>query len=650
MRVASLPLVLAGTLAGILVGAAGCTVERESPELVGQDVRLTMIHTSDIHSRLFPYDFVPNRFEREDGLQLANKPFGGVARIASIVKDIRATSNRSLWLDSGDCFQGAPVFNLFKGEVEMRALSRAGMDAAVIGNHEFDLGAVNLYDQIANWAQFPLLAANYQFDDPTNPDAPSLRDVVQPFAVFDENGLKIAVIGMANWSSMTGIFEGGNSLGIRPITDATAVEQYVRLLRPSVDLIVLVSHLGLDEDEGLAASEVQDENEGLPLEGIDLILGGHLHIVTNPPKIIPSGDGIHNTILVHSGAFAKFVGRLDLVVKVGDDNSDPMRRSRITSFSYNNIPVDSTVPDDPEIADLLEPYALTIARNIALDGVFAFVDTEEDVKIIRNDRTGGDSQLGNLVARAMQTFSGVEAEFALTNSLGVRADFEQGKLTNEAMFNVFPFENSITVMYLSGSEIQETLDFVSRKSSERGCRTQAQVAGIWFDMVCRSTTCPDFDPDDGLPTTACAKNIWLGENCRGLKPDGTSNFEGDIDPAAGCRPVVPTGLYRVAVNDYISRGGSGFSVLKRNTSKVDTGIALRDALTVSLRNQTPCDPNRFDYLTDPTECPVTCPDPANPTAPQCARCVKIVDRYGPVSCLKSSTEAHDGRIRPLFEE
>ena len=59
---------------------------------------------------------------------------------------------------------------------------------------------------------------------------------------------------------------------------------------------------------------------------------------------------------------------------------------------------------------------------------------------------------------------------------------------------------------------------------------------------------------------------------------------------------------------------------------------------------------RFDYLTDPTECPVTCPDPANPNAPQCARCVKIVDRYGPVSCLKSSTEAHDGRIRPLFEE
>lgn len=615
----------AAAVAAVVGLATGCTVEREAPDLAGQDIRLTFIHTSDIHSRLFPYEFVPNRFERDGGLVLANKPFGGVAQISSIAKQIRATSGRSLWLDSGDCFQGAPVFNLFKGEVEMRALSEAGMDAAVIGNHEFDLGAVNLYEQVANWAKFPLLASNYLFEDPINPDAPTLKDVIQPYAIYDLDGVKVGVIGMANWSSMTGIFEGGNSLGIRPITDREAVRQYVSLLRPSVDLIVLVSHLGLDEDEGLTAAEVQDENEALPLEGVDLILGGHLHIVTNPPKIIPSGDGLHNTVLVHSGAFAKFVGRLDVVVRIGEDNGDPEKRSRITSFAYDNLPVDSRVPPDPAIAHVLEPYAETIAREIDLDGVFAFVNTTGDSKIVRNDLTGGDSQLGNLVARAMQTFSGVEAEFALTNSLGIRADFEQGRLTNEAMFNVFPFENSITVMYLSGIEIQETLDFVARKSSERGCRTQAQVSGVWFDMVCRSTTCPDNDPDDDFVPTACAKNIWLGENCRGGNPDGP------IDPASGCRPVVPTGLYRVAVNDYISRGGSGFTVLKRNTSKQDTGVALRDALTVYLRNQPKCTTDALDTVTDP----------ANPTP--------IVNRYGPVSCLSDATEAHDGRIRPVFE-
>lgn len=612
----------AGLVGAILVvGAAGCTVEQPQPNLVGQDIRMTFIHTSDIHSRLFPYDFVPNRFDREDGLLPANAPFGGVARMATIARDIRATSRRSLWLDSGDCFQGAPVFNYFKGEAELRSLSLAGMDGAVIGNHEFDLGSVNLFDQISNWAQYPLLAANYIFEDPPNPDAASLKDIVEPYHVYDVDGLKVGVIGMGNWSSMTGVFEGGNSLGIRPIDDKVALENYVRLLRPTVDLVVVVSHLGLDEDEGLTVNDVDDPNEDLPLEGVDLILGGHLHIVTDPPKIIPNDDKGNSTLLVHSGAFAKWVGRLDLVVRVGDDNSDPERRSRITAFAYDNLPVDSTVPDDPAVADLLWPYSVQINQAIDLDGVFAYVNPPEGTKITRNDLTGGDSQLGNMVARSMQTRAGVEAEFALTNSLGIRADFERGPLTVEQMFNVFPFENTITVMYLSGFEIQEMLDFVARKSAERGCRTQAQVAGVWFDMVCNGE-CPDNNPDDGFTPTACAKSIYLGEACRGADPAGA------IDPQL-CRPVVPTGLYRVAVNDYIAKGGSGFEVLKRNTSKQDTGVSLRDSLQVYMRQLQACPEDELDFTDDMDR--------------------TIRERYGAVPCISTDVEPHDGRIRPVFE-
>jgi 5'-nucleotidase len=497
------------------------------------------------------------------------------------------------------------------------------MDGAVIGNHEFDLGSANLYTQISEWASFPLLAANYVFEDSTNPDASSLRDVIEPYKIYDVDGIKIGVIGMANWSSMTGIFEGGNSLGIRPIEDSQALDRYVRLLRPVVDLVVVVSHLGLDEDEGLTQTEVEDENEGLARAGVDLILGGHLHIVTDPPKLIPNDDQGHSTVLVHSGAFARYVGRLDVVVRVGDDNNDPARRSRITGFAYRNLPVDSRTADDPEVAELLFPYSVAINKDYDLDGVIAWVNPPGEAKVTRNDTSGGDSQLGNLVARSMQTRAGVEAEFALTNSLGIRADFERGQLTIEQMFNVFPFENSITVMYLSGTEIQETFDFVARKSAERGCRSQAQVAGLWFDMVCRSSACPDSDPDDDLVPTACARNIYLGENCRGGDPDGP------IDPSL-CRPVLADGLYRVAVNDYIARGGSGYVALKRNTSKQDTGVPLRDSLQVFMRSLPPCSDTE---LTDPE-------DPNSPT---------VVAAYGVIPCIGADAEPHDGRIRPVFE-
>ena len=163
-----------------LAGLA-CTVERQPPKLAGQDVRLTFIHTSDIHSRLFPYRFVPGRIDQDYGLLKDEGPYGGIARIGAIIKEQRARASRSLWLDSGDCFQGAPVFNQWRGEAEFRALSGLGLDGAVLGNHEFDGGSNNLYEQIVNWAGFPLLAANYYFENPDAPTAPKLREVVQPF-------------------------------------------------------------------------------------------------------------------------------------------------------------------------------------------------------------------------------------------------------------------------------------------------------------------------------------------------------------------------------------------------------------------------------------------------------------------------------------
>lgn len=624
--------VTAGVVATVCL-AAGCTVERPQPNLVGQDIRLTIIHTSDIHSRLFPYNFVPNTFDQDYGLLPANAPFGGIARMATIAKRIRRESPRSLWLDSGDAFQGAPVFNMFRGEAEMRALSLAGMDGEVLGNHEFDLGAKNLFEKIDAWSQFPHLAANYAWDDAVNRSMPpSLRDVIRPFQVYDLDGLKVGVIGMGNQDTLSSIYEGGNSLGFRPIEDRIVLDQYTRLLRSQVDVLVVISHIGLDADEGLTAAEAEDQNVTVP--GLDLILGGHLHIVTNPPKILPNDDGSQyckdntcQTLLVHSGAFAKYVGRLDLVVRVGEDNADPEKRSRIVSFAYKNIPVDSTVPEDTEVANLMFPYSVKLNAEIDLNGVFAYVAPEGESKILRNDQGGGDSQLGNMVARAMQVQQGVDAEFSFTNSLGIRADFERGPLTNEQMYNVFPFENSITVMYLSGQEVQDTFDFVARRSASRGCRTQAQVSGIAFDMVCKSETCPGLDPITGQQATACAKNISIGDNCRNGNPDGP------ID-STKCAPLSLTGLYRVAVNDYIATGGSGFIVLKRNTSSQNTGISLRDALTVYLSQQASvCNGMSTDQLVDET-------DPEGRT---------VQARWGNVSCLDGNIEAHDGRIRPVFE-
>jgi 5'-nucleotidase len=119
-----------------------------------------------------------------------------------------------------------------------------------------------------------------------------------------------------------------------------------------------------------------------------------------------------------------------------------------------------------------------------------------------------------------------------------------GDITLDTLFNAMPFDNTITTMFLSGREVQELLDYVSFRSSERGCNSQAQVAGIEFVMDCNLRAARD------------------------IRVNGIA-----LDPA---------GTYELATNNYIAHGGSGFEVLERNTTQLDTGISIRDVVQAAI--------------------------------------------------------------------
>jgi len=630
-----------------VLAAVGCTVHSDPVDLAGQDVRLTIIHTADIHSRLFPYQFAPGQIDKDLGLLPSHGDIaivGGIARIATVIQRERAASQRVLHLDSGDIFEGAPVFNTFNGEVEMRAMSRLGVNAMALGNHEFDKGSANLELMKEKWGAFPILASNYEFSDPNDPTQPKLRDVIAPFQIFNVQGLRVGVIGLGNLSSLEGIFEGGNSLGVVPLDSNQTVQTTVNLIRSQVDLVILLSHMGLDEDEAAAqtnAAGTVDVSQQNPVTaGVDVTLGGHLHIVLNPPKEIPlPNDPTSRIILCHSGAFAKYVGRLDLSVHVASrdvgkackadsdctggahcdmTNAVCADKPGVKSYTYKLIPIDDSIPEDADMANMLEPYQLKMNTMLNLTHNYAVIPCPPNVttcpKVVRSDPDGGDSQLGNLVAQSMRVRPRVEADFALTNSLGIRADFESGPLNLEEMYNVFPFDNTITTMFLSGNEIQTMLDFVASRSSQRGCKSQAQVAGIWFVADCtnqiscgpfdtcgdhastcrRLSTathemCPNKVDPGGNPVVRADGPFLLGDDCLNNPVDSTGSPR--------CRPVLPGGEYRVAVNDYIAAGGSGFAVLKRNTTKFNTGISLRDSLIDYITEQnTRCDVSQYTNL------------------------------------------------------
>lgn len=679
------------------LGASGCTVTTDSPNLAGQDVQLTVMHTSDTHSRYFPYFFAPGSIDQ--GLGLVPRPgrqsavVGGISRVGTVLKCARGIEDgpqcdsirsmigppavRSIHLDSGDIFQGAPVFNVYAGEVEMRSMAHLGLTAMALGNHEMDKGAPNLFLQWQQWGNFPVLAANYMFEDPREYSNPKSGLAFPQVTVTNMGGVKVGIIGMANLASIQGIIEGGNSLGIRPLEAKEALTSAAAILRPQVDLIFVVSHLGLEEDEdSIDPTALADTDPSGSIGGIDVVFGGHLHIVLNPPQDIPhydaEGNYLSHTIVVHSGAFAKYVGRLDLVAHIPTDEERASGTAPfIKAHTYRVIPIDDHIPEDEKLIKMLEPYQFKMNQFLNLSQAYALVPcpkgSTDCPKVLRNDTTGGDSQLGNLVATSMRLRRRVEADFALTNSLGIRTDFEAGPLTLEQMYNVFPFENTIATMFLSGQEVQQMLDFVAARSGERGCRSQVQVSGIYFDMIC-STNNPECEARLGRPS-ACATNIYLGDNCR--KSDNTIDTE-------KCRALEPFGEYRVAVNDYIANGGSGFSVLKRNTTKYNTGISLRDALIDFIRNGTErCDPADYGNVVGVTcrhpassgeergvqyDCSATCcchDDESGPVrcSAKCDAFKACADQqlqpavydYSNTACILPTLEQHDGRILPLTE-
>jgi 5'-nucleotidase len=533
------------TIGLMLALLSGCILPQaksgSEPAIVGQDIRLTILHTSDVHSRLLPYHFEPSytdstvlglpKQSSEDcqSEYCDHNPYiyGGIGRIGAILDEERAKAGRVLHLDSGDSFQGALIFNEFDGEAEMRLMTEIGLDAAVVANHEFDKGAANLAKQYGSWGGFDLLAGNYDFEDSDLPWAPALDKMVLPSRLYDLDGLRVGVIGLGNVSSLNSIYDESNSMGIKVIEPEEVLNRESALLRTQgADIVIALSHMGLHEDIHHAKT----------IEGVDIYIGGHHHIATRPPIVVTNEKTGRIVPIVHSGAFSKFVGRVDFVIRDGV----------IQSFEHTLRPVYNypgedgifVLPRKPEVVDILEEYEEALATQYNTSQVIGYAGET----LRRYSVTGGDSMLGNFTAEAMRFYPGVETEIALTNTMGIRSDIPAGEITVDALFNAMPFDNTITTMFLSGREIQEVLDFVSSRSTDRGCSSQAQVAGISFAMVC--------DPDNPR-----AEDIFIN----GIKLD-------------------PDGTYELATNNYIAHGGSGFEVLERNTTQVDTGISIRDVV------------------------------------------------------------------------
>jgi 5'-nucleotidase len=253
--------------------------------------QLTILHTNDVHSRLEPFSM--------DGSK--NQGLGGVAARAALIESIRNSSKETLLLDAGDIFQGTPFFNMYKGELEMKAMKMMGYEAITIGNHDFDLGMDNFVTQWQH-AKFPVLNCNYGLSNTP------LENIIEPYKIFKKGKLKIGVTGVG--IHLDGLVPAnllGNTQYLDPIQNVNNIA-YKLKKEEQCDLVICLSHLGYSYKED--SNKMCDIILAKESENIDLIIGGHTHTFLDKPDVYKNKIG--KEVLVNQVGWAGIMlGRLD---------------------------------------------------------------------------------------------------------------------------------------------------------------------------------------------------------------------------------------------------------------------------------------------------------------------------------------------------
>ncbi|CAI8351532.1 MAG: Trifunctional nucleotide phosphoesterase protein YfkN [Flavobacteriales bacterium] len=272
----------------------------ESCDLISNDVKISILHTNDLHSQIeaFPanHDKFPDR--------------GGFARRGEIFKSLIKTNPNTLIFDAGDIFQGTPYFNFFQGELELSLMKKMGYNAATIGNHEFDAGLEMFRKNILN-NNFQFISSNYDF---TNTD---LNGITSIYKIYNRQGIKIGVFGLGiELKGLVNPFLYKETKYYDPIEIS---QEMINILkkREKCDLIICISHLG----HNYKTDKICDTKLAKMTSDIDLIIGGHTHTLLKKPLVIK--NSINNDVIINQvGQSGVYIGKIDFIFSNNYKTSD----------------------------------------------------------------------------------------------------------------------------------------------------------------------------------------------------------------------------------------------------------------------------------------------------------------------------------------
>jgi len=396
--------ILAALAVPFAVQAAKVPRSDETAAADSKPRRLSLVFINDIHAQLEPH---PELFWSGDRDEFVEN-VGGLARIATVFNRLRAERPDDLvFIDGGDTIQGSGPAAWTEGRVVVEPMNALGLDFAIPGNWSVAHGAPAWRARSSEF-KYPMIAANMR-------DKDSGELLFKPYLIKKVNGVKVGFLGFTDPEIPSRqpphLSEG---LGF---DGEEVLPGYVAELREKhkVDLVVLVTHIGLPKSIGLA-----DE-----LEGVDVILSADTHERAYDPIIRG------NTWVVEAGSFASFVGVLD--IQVGDD-------SKIVDRSWRLIELRPELfPEDPEVKRVVEtalaPHRERMNRVIGKTASwlarYDVLNTTLDRLITDSIReaTGADVALSNGYRFAPPTAPGPNTEADLWNWLPIPLELQRGEAT-----------------------------------------------------------------------------------------------------------------------------------------------------------------------------------------------------------------------------
>lgn len=478
-----------------------------------EKVTITLLGTTDIHGNIEPIDYYADR--------PANR---GLVKIATLVQQERAVAPNALLLDCGDTIQGSPLAYYFaikdtsKPNPTIAAMNAMHYDAAALGNHEFNYGLGVLW-KAKREARFPIMAANLRQE--YKPDS---AEYFRPYIVKSVSGVRVAIVGFVT----PGVPRWEIPEHYRGYQFESIVESARRVIpevRKQADLVVVIAHSGLGPDpeakEQLSTDELSGENAILALAeqvpGIDLILFGHTHQEV-PERMI------HGVLLMQPRNWGQSLGRVQVEMEREANGA-----WRIASKHSTAIPVTESVPVDPEIAALAEPYekytqamlSTPIATSTKdLNGSFARYQDDPLVDLIHK----------------VQMEEG-HADVSLATMFMTTAHIPEGQVTARHIASLYIYSNTLYTVEMTGAQLKEALEHA------------ASFFTAWPVPPGERMRMPGYNADsaEGVNYVIDLRRP-VGDRVRDL------TFQG--------KPLDPARKLRVAINNYRYTGGGHYDVFK----------------------------------------------------------------------------------------